>query len=298
MALSLFRFAAILQAVYARALRKNAASATALDVGSGGDHLAAGRLTRRWLVACEVGHLGIRARRCYDGSVRYAIYFIPEPRSELARFGAAWLGRDVETGRVCMQPAVSGFAPDALAALTAEPRRYGLHGTLKPPVALAAGCTETEFLAAVEDFAAKREGFDLPPLQLASIGRFLALVPSMSCPAVNALADACLEALDKFRRPPDAHELERRRVGGLTAKQDGYLLRWGYPYVSDEYRFHITLTGRLDNATREQLMLVLDGMLAPLARRAVPVNNLCVAVEVELGGNFSLLRRFPLRKPG
>ena len=48
-----------------------------------------------------------------------------------------------------------------------------------------------------------------------------------------------------FARPPGAAELERRRKAGLSAAQEKMLLRWGYPYVLDEFRFHLTLTGRL-----------------------------------------------------
>src|SRR5690554_5056560 len=66
-------------------------------------------------------------------TARYAIYYAPEPGSPLDRFGAAWLGRSAWTGEPVAQPAVEGLDPEQLAAMTAEPRLYGFHGTLKPP---------------------------------------------------------------------------------------------------------------------------------------------------------------------
>jgi hypothetical protein len=33
-------------------------------------------------------------------------------------------------------------------------------------------------------------------------------------------------------------------------RQRNYLDRWGYPYVMEEFRFHMTLTGRLDSTCR------------------------------------------------
>ena len=35
---------------------------------------------------------------------------------------------------------------------------------------------------------------------------------------------------------------------GLTDRQEALLTQWGYPYVMEEFRFHITLTGALDPA--------------------------------------------------
>ncbi len=40
-------------------------------------------------------------------------------------------------------------------------------------------------------------------------------------------------------------ELQRRRAANLTPRQEFLLMHWGYPYVLDEFRFHMTLTRRL-----------------------------------------------------
>ena len=42
-----------------------------------------------------------------DGYRRYAIFWAPPAGSGLARFGAAWLGWDAETGRDVAQPALA-----------------------------------------------------------------------------------------------------------------------------------------------------------------------------------------------
>ncbi|MGE0092949.1 MAG: DUF1045 domain-containing protein [Alphaproteobacteria bacterium] len=229
--------------------------------------------------------------------MRYAIYFIPESDTALAHFGASWLGRDVESNRAVAQAPVPGFDSGALSALTAEPRRYGFHATLKPPFALAQGRTEAQLLDAVAHLASTDMTFALPPLRLAAIGRFLALAPAMPHPRINALADSCVAALDEFRAPPSESELTRRRAARLTAAQDALLVRWGYPYVFDEYRFHMTLTGSLDATTRERLMPVLNALAEQVANRPVPVASLSVVVEPSQGDDFVLLKRVPLRMP-
>ncbi len=69
---------------------------------------------------------------------RLAIYYAPPAGSALWDFGSAWLGLDAEAGEVPPRPDVPGLPDDPL-ALTVSPRRYGFHGTLKPPMFLAEG---------------------------------------------------------------------------------------------------------------------------------------------------------------
>ncbi|CAN0604442.1 unnamed protein product, partial [Ectocarpus sp. 12 AP-2014] len=61
---------------------------------------------------------------------RYAVYYLPDD-ADLAAFGAAWLGWDVEAGAMCPRPEI-----DSLDEATATPQQYGFHGTLKPPFQL------------------------------------------------------------------------------------------------------------------------------------------------------------------
>lgn len=228
--------------------------------------------------------------------MRYAIYFLPEPEGDLARFGATWLGRDMESQREVAQPSISGLDAETLSAYTAEPRRYGFHATLRPPFALARGVTEARLLDVVARLADAVLVFMLPPLRLSAIGRFLALVPAMPCSHITALADSCVTTLDEFRAPPSETEFARRRAAGLTARQDALLVRWGYPYVFDEYRFHMTLTGGLETTVRGRLMPILNAVVETIANRPVPVTSLSVVVEPSPGSNFVLLTRVPLRR--
>jgi hypothetical protein len=92
-----------------------------------------------------------------DGPARYAIYWAPDPADPLHAAGATWLGRDPETGAACPQPDFSG-----LAALTADPRRYGFHATLKPPLRLRAGRTYEDLRQATATLAGSRAAFALP----------------------------------------------------------------------------------------------------------------------------------------
>lgn len=170
---------------------------------------------------------------------RFAIYYVP-PEAPLAEFGAKWLGWDVLTGRKVPQFDVPG-----LHDITMTPRKYGFHGTLKPPFRLKEGQTIEALEAAVSDLAGVLSPAACDGLKLTQLGRFLALTPFGPLDGLQSIAGACVRDLDGFRAPADEAELARRRRAGLSNRQEMLLAQWGYPYVFEEFRFHLTLTGGL-----------------------------------------------------
>ena len=153
---------------------------------------------------------------------RYAVYFAPEPASALARFGAGWLGYDVATGATVPQPTMVGVDPGRLQAITAEPRRYGFHATLKPPFVLAEGSDIASLEAAVGTLASGLAAFETPPFRLARIGGFWALMPSESCPVLGRLAEICVTQARRFPRPSTRlGEVARRRRARLDSGATG-----------------------------------------------------------------------------
>ena len=226
---------------------------------------------------------------------RYAVYFAAGAESELERVCSSVLGRCARTGRVLAQPVLPGVTSARLAELTAAPRRYGFHGTLKPPFFLAEGVGEADLYEATAKLAANRRAFDLPPLRLDAIGSFLALTPSAPCPELEKLARACVVELDRFRRPPGPEELARRRGKGLTAAQDSLLEQWGYPYVLEEFRFHLTLTGGIPDADeRERTRAALSALLGPLVGQPVPVREISVFRQPGPDEPFTVVRNFAM----
>jgi len=233
-----------------------------------------------------------------DPSARYAIYWAPPGDSMLARLGSAWLGRDAErdarADSLPPRPPIPGFTSEQLEALTAEPRRYAFHATLKAPFALASGCDLRTLHAQLAAFASSRERFVIPPLRLSPIGRrFLALMPSAPCLPLDDLAAGCVTRFDHFRRLAAPEELLRRRAAGLDSIEDANLQRWGYPYVLDRFRFHVTLTGPLDPELLERLSEPLAALFAPATRAPIPIDDIALFREPAPGGAFTLVARFP-----
>lgn len=227
-------------------------------------------------------------------AARFAIYYVPDPATPLARFACAWLGRDVEDGRAVPPLAVDGLDPARQAALTADPRHYGFHATLKPPFRLADGCSEAALLDAVAAYAAMAASVRIPALKLATLGHFMALVPAGRIAALDALAADCVRIFDRFRAPPDPAEIARRRAARLTARQEALLAQWGYPYVMEEFRLHLTLTGRLGEDDAALLAPILARLTAPYCGPPVDIDALAVCVQPGPGEGFIVRRRFTL----
>lgn len=226
---------------------------------------------------------------------RFALYLAPPADDPLSEVAARWLGHDPETGRSHAAEATAGLSAARVAAVTEEPRRYGFHATLKPPFRLAEGLDEGQLIVALERFTARRQPFRLPPLKLARIGRFFAMVPSAPSDEIVALAADCVRDFDHLRAPPGESELARRRAAGLTPRQEQYLLQWGYPYVMEEFRLHFTLTGSIhDAAESEKLEKHLQEMMARFTRTDYLVEDICLFVQTMPEKPFRIAGRYRL----
>jgi hypothetical protein len=178
--------------------------------------------------------------------------------------------------------------------VTSEPRRYGFHGTLKAPFRLAAGVHGADVIVAAEAFAAGHAALAPISLKLAALGRFLALMPEAPSVELYALANAAVEQIDRFRAPLSAEELERRRKAPLTPRQAAMLQRWGYPYVMDQFRYHMTLTGPLQPDVRAHIMDALTPLVAPVVVVPYAIDDVALCIEDTPGAGFRVLRRFAL----
>lgn len=221
---------------------------------------------------------------------RVAVYYAPRPDDPLFAASACWLGRDPESDAPAPQPDVPGIAE-----VTAEPRLYGFHATLKPPMRLAEGRRWDELVAAVRALAADVAAFALPALAVADVFGFLALRETEPCAPLQALADACVSRLDAFRAPPTEAELARRRRSGLTPRQDGMLVRWGYPYVFETWFFHMTLTRRLTAAEKARFQPEAERHFARALLLPRRVEDVCLFTQEAPGAEFVISERIPLR---
>ena len=222
---------------------------------------------------------------------RYAVYFAPRP-GPFAEVANAWLGWDPLLGHPIAQPAMQGL-PRGVAELTADPTKYGFHGTIRAPFRPGDGVTVDQIRATVADIAAAHAPVVCDGLQVENLHGFLALMPMGDLTALRALAANVVRATNPLRAPLTPAEVAKRRPESLTPRQRDLLADWGYPFVMEEFYFHLTLTGRLDKAEAETIQPILAAHFAPHLPRPFVVQDLCLYGEDD-AGRFHLLHRYPL----
>ena len=221
--------------------------------------------------------------------MRAALFWTPPPHDPLTPAANTWLGRDAERNIACPQPAIPG-----LAEATEAPRLYGFHATLRPPMRLATSWHA--FQAAAEHLASTHDAFDLPPLEVAELDGFLALRETAACPALHALSDACIRETEPHRLPTTQAELAKRRKAQLSSTQEKMLSRWGYPYVMSEWRFHMTLTRRLDRSETAILLPAARAHFAQALAKTRRIEDIAIFTQIEQAP-FLIAEKLPLYSP-
>ncbi|WP_370674182.1 DUF1045 domain-containing protein [Pleomorphomonas sp. PLEO] len=217
---------------------------------------------------------------------RYALYYAPPIDHPLTRIALRWLGRDAFGGRV---PART--LPPAWEPLVTDPRRYGFHATLKPPMRLRPEFHSWDLQSAASDFASKQPPLDIGLLKVARIGSFFALVPEEPPVALRTLADAVVAEFDRFRAPMGAEEFARRNGSNLNAVEVENLKAWGYPYVFERFRFHMSLTGPVPEELRTAVGDHLSALFADSLLQPVMLDALTIFMEEVPQADFVALSR-------
>jgi putative phosphonate metabolism protein len=225
---------------------------------------------------------------------RYAIYFTPPPASPLARFGASVLGYDCFERVDVAHPQTKTLNGKTFARITAEPRKYGFHATLVAPFHLEKA-TENDLLAALSDFTGSNLPIDIGPLAVDTIGAFVALKPGTNIPKVDKLAAALVEFFDAYRAAPTEKDRVRRMTAHLSPRQRELLGRWGYPFVFDQFRFHMTLTNSLQAAEFASVKSALVELYSAISRNHVEIDALSLMRQDGPDERFFLVARKSLK---
>ena len=78
-------------------------------------------------------------------------------------------------------------------------------------------------------------------------------------------------------------------------RQRELLAKWGYPYVLDEWKFHMTLTSSIpDKNTRQIFLQTLKAHFSEFT--PVQLTDLCIFMQPDPATPFALMDRFPCLK--
>jgi putative phosphonate metabolism protein len=228
--------------------------------------------------------------------MRYAIYYVPARDTPLAEFGAGMLGYDLARGSARDRLDNPGIGAGKLVRLTRRAARYGFHATLKAPFALAAGCSRVDLLKVAADVADRYHAIEICGLEVTRLGNFFALTPERASPELNGLAAAFVQHLDPLRAVQARDEV-KWPPGKLSARQSELLDTWGYPYVFDQFRFHMTLTDALDADAAAEISGALRHLAKDIIGKPFMIDAVTVVEETGPAAPFRGIARLRLRGP-
>ena len=222
---------------------------------------------------------------------RYAIYYAPLENSELDIFGKCWLGWDPYKGS---QTTKSDFSklPDfeKFSKFVVAPKQYGFHGTIKAPFRLKDGFTYNDLENQVGEISKQIHSFYLDQLIIKKLGNFIGLIPTNNL-KVNAVSNKFVKELDYLRDELSESEIKKRKPHKLTSNQKQLLFKWGYPYVFNEFKFHLTLTSKLNNVEIDDVFKSLQNILKQVNLSKINFNNICIFGQ-KSDEKFYFIKRF------
>ena len=163
-------------------------------------------------------------------------------------------------------------------------------------MALPPGRTELELVAACAAFSETARPIPMIGPVVDSISGFIAVIPAEPVDALQELAADCVREFDCFRAALTAEDRARRKPEGLSERQRDYLDRWGYPYVMEEFRFHMTLTGRLDAERRGPILEMLRTRFASLRLDTLAIDRLALFKQDDAKARFRIIDEWALTR--
>ena len=151
-------------------------------------------------------------------------------------------------------------------------------------------------MAACAAFAEKTRPIPIIRPIVDAISGFIAVIPAEPVTELQELAADCVREFDSFRAPLSAEDRARRKPDRLSARQRDYLDRWGYPYVMDEFRFHMTLTGRLDADRRGPIVEMLRKRFATLRLETLAIDRIALFRQDDAASRFRIVGEWALAR--
>ncbi|GJM02328.1 MAG: hypothetical protein DHS20C08_08290 [Rhodomicrobium sp.] len=205
---------------------------------------------------------------------RYIIALAPSKLSLLWTLAAKWLAYDAASKRSVKEPETLGL-PQNIHNPTVSPiRRSGFGILLSGPFQLHRALSVEDLINYVDAFAEQQEPMNSGKLNIRAIENRLYMEPLRNSPKIRNLADECVRYFHKFRMPSKELPANSPIRKALTAPQLEHYLKWGQPYVFDEFKQQIPLTARLPDQVVKAMQVRLSNHFGNSLNGGLKVDNL------------------------
>ena len=231
---------------------------------------------------------------------RVAIYFLPKKNSSLENFGKNLLGRDInKKKKISLTRRQKYFINrgftyfDELKDYFEQPAKYGFHATLKAPFRLKRNVKTKNFYDVISHIAAQHSRFKIKGLKIVYSKKFTFITSRKPNKLLINLENDLVKHLDTFRAELNKTEIKKRIPDSLTFKQNKYLKEWGYPFVFDQFKFHMTLMNQNNNKLSNKQKLELEKLIYKISNNVIEFNEISLLGENK-NGHFEEIKRFKL----
>ena len=231
---------------------------------------------------------------------RVAIYFLPKKNSSLENFGKNLLGRDInKKKKISLTRRQKYFINrgftyfDELKDYCEQPAKYGFHATLKAPFRLKRNVKTKNFYDVISHIAAQHSRFKIKGLKIVYSKKFTFITSRKPNKLLINLENDLVKHLDTFRAELNKTEIKKRIPDSLTFKQNKYLKEWGYPFVFDQFKFHMTLMNQNNNKLSNKQKLELEKLIYKISNNVIEFNEISLLGENK-NGYFEEIKRFKL----
>ena len=231
---------------------------------------------------------------------RVAIYFLPKKNSSLENFGKNLLGRDInKKKKISLTRRQKYFISrgftffDELKDYCEQPAKYGFHATLKAPFRLKRNVKTKNFYDVISHIAAQHSRFKIKGLKIVYSKKFTFITSRKPNKLLRNLENDLVKHLDTFRAELNKTEIKKRIPDSLTFKQNKYLKEWGYPFVFDQFKFHMTLMNQNNNKLSNKQKLELEKLIYKISNNVIEFNEISLLGENK-NGHFEEIKRFKL----
>lgn len=215
-----------------------------------------------------------------DTFERFAIAWVPQPGSPLARFGASWTGwcADAAERRPRLNRPGLPFAPEQVA----RPLEYhGLHGVIRAPFRFRPGRSAWVFERELAALSESLDAFTLPRLSVGVVDARIVLTPAATPPAL-----ARFIATINARIAPFDASAEDQTALDIPATQT----------PCAEPRFMMPLTRRLAPEEAEALAQPLARVLEPILAEPQQIDDFALMGDPGGGRALRVIERHSLRE--
>ena len=220
-------------------------------------------------------------------TARYAIYFAPDDDSELGIFGATVLRRRALDASDWLNPDLAVEFPQSSvwSDRIQRPAHYGFHATIKAPFELSKGQSADKLIADLAEFCQSCQTISLQGMAPIRTSRYDALAFEQQPEALRQLASDCVITFEKYRAPLTEADIKRRDPTSLSASEIENMHRFGYPYILDDFNFHMTLSGRNDHNDFAYLSW-LNHLYQSMVSAAPVLDRLCIFYQPDRNTPF------------